>query len=478
MGDNSGKYKYLAKNIGLLTLSSFATKILTFLLVPLYTNILTTEEYGINDLFHTTVSILIPILTLNIQEAVMRFALDKNSNRKQVISVGFQYLFSGSIVVIAGLCINHVLTISILFDKYSLFFFLTFFSQAFSGIVIAYSRGIDRIADLSFSSVISSFITVVLNLLFLIIFKWGLIGYFIACVAGPFFQSIYLVLRTNILKDINFGKKIKSMQKEMTIYSRPMIANSIGWWINNAADKYVVIWYLGLAENGIYSVAAKIPSILNVLQSIFAQAWTLSAVKDYDKEDRNGFFAKTYATYNCFMTIGCSFIITSDKILAKFLYAKEFYEAWKYVPWLTIAIVFGALSGYIGGFFSAVMNSKIYGTSTMIGAGFNLLLNILLTPKIGVMGAAIATMISYCIVWIFRFIHSKKFIMLRVNLTRDVVSYILLCVQSIIILLIDGILLYVFEISVFVLIIVLYKSDFLGVLEKIMKTINGRLRKI
>lgn len=76
----------------------------------------------------------------------------------------------------------------------------------------------------------------------------------------------------------------------MMDYSRPLIANSIAWWINNASDRYIVIFFCGLAENGIYSVASKIPSILNIFQSIFNQAWTLSAVKDFDSEDKHGFF--------------------------------------------------------------------------------------------------------------------------------------------------------------------------------------------
>ena len=70
------RYRYLLKNIGLLTLSSFATKLLSFFLVPLYTNILSTTEYGTYDLFNTTIGVLLPILTLNIQEAVMRFSID------------------------------------------------------------------------------------------------------------------------------------------------------------------------------------------------------------------------------------------------------------------------------------------------------------------------------------------------------------------------------------------------------------------
>ena len=82
-----GNYKYLAKNIGVLALSNFATKLLSFFLVPLYTSILTTEEYGTYDLFATTVYLLVPILTLNIQDATIRFSLDKNYEKKDIISI-------------------------------------------------------------------------------------------------------------------------------------------------------------------------------------------------------------------------------------------------------------------------------------------------------------------------------------------------------------------------------------------------------
>ena len=91
----------------------------------------------------------------------------------------------------------------------------------------------------------------------------------------------------------------------------------------------MVTFFCGVAANGVYSVASKIPSILNVFQTIFNQAWSLSAVKDYDPEDKSGFFANTYRAYNCMMTIVCSAIIVSDKILAKFLYANDFYVAWR-----------------------------------------------------------------------------------------------------------------------------------------------------
>ena len=477
MDGNSGKVRYLAKNIGLLTLSNFATKILSFFLVPLYTSILTTTEYGINDLFVTTIGILLPVVTLNIQESVLRFALDDKYDKNSILRIGFKYLSFGTIIVVALLVLNGVTGTFDIFKTYGIFFFLMYFSQALSGLLAAYIRGIDRVADLSISSVINSLSIIICNILFLVVFKWGIVGYFIANIIGPFIQCIYLVLRAGIIGKSLSSAKDTRISKEMIEYSKPLILNSIAWWINNAADKYVIVFFLGLTENGIYSVAGKIPAILNVFQVIFAQAWTLSAVKEFDPEDKNGFFSKTYATYNCFMVLGCSAIIVVDKLLARMMYAKDFFAAWQYVPWLTIAIVFGSLAGYLGGFFSAVKDSKVFARTTLIGAACNIVLNFALTPFIGAMGAAIATTVSFFSVWCFRLVISKKYIRFAIRLKRDLITYFLVVLQTVILLLLDGPLLYGLEIGLFIFIALLYMSDIKGVTSKISGILFSRLKR-
>lgn len=466
MKEKSG-YRYLFNNIGLLTLSNFATKFLSFFLVPLYTNILSTTEYGTYDLFNATIGVLLPVLTLNIQESVLRFSLDKKTSRKAIVSISVKYLLISNLLVIISLIFNRITYLNAMIAEYGIYFFLMFFVQSLVGVITCYIRGVDRVADLSVSSVITSIATISCNIIFLVAFKWGLPGYFLANIIGPLVQCIYLMVRSNFLKEIRF-EQFTPEEEAMTNYSKPLIANSIAWWVNNVSDRYVIVFFCGLAENGVYSVAGKIPSILNIFQTIFNQAWTLSAVKDFDPEDKNGFFTNTYKAYNCMMVIICSSIIVADKILAKFLYAKDFYVAWKYVPWLTVAILFGALSGYLGGFFSAVKDSKLFATSTIMGAIINLILNFIFTPIYGAMGAAIATAISYIVVWAFRYVQSRKYIKLKINLTRDIIAYILLIVQSLLIL-IEGLKMYFFVGSVFLVICFLYIKDIMLVLNKILK---------
>ena len=340
-----------------------------------------------------------------------------------------------------------------------------------------YVRGIDKISDLSFSSVIASVITICLNVSFLAFLHWGLVGYFMANIIGPMVQSLYLIVKAHILGDIHLEQAYQSEKNEMVNYSKPLIANSIAWWVNNFSDRYIVVIFCGLAENGIYSVASKIPSILNIFQTIFNQAWTLSAVKDFDPEDKNGFFTNTYKAYNCMMVVLCSGIIVFNKLLASFLYAKDFYVAWKYVPWLTIAIVFGAMSGYIGGIFAAVKDSKIFAKSTVCGAITNVILNLILTPIMGPLGAAIATAVSYFEVWIFRYLQSRRYIRIRVNIFRDLITYFLLFCQSIILLIeMENSYLYVLEIGIFILIVLLYFKDILLLLNKGSNSIKMKKR--
>lgn len=471
-----GKYKYLLKNVGILTLSNFATKLLSFFLVPLYTSILSTEEYGTYDLFNTTIGVLLPILTINISEAMLRFSMDSKLSRKAIISVGSRYFVTSNVFVAVGLIFNNIFGISALMSAYAAFFFLMYFAQTLSNLVLAYMRGIDRITDLSVSSVICSAVTILCNILFLVGFRWGIVGYFIANIIGPIIQCLYLLYHTRTFGDLCLTQKYETETHEMVNYSKPMIANSIAWWVNNAADKYVVIWFCGLAENGIYSVASKIPSILNVFQTIFSQAWVLSAVKDFDAEDKSGFFANTYTAYNCLLTLLCSVIIVTDKILAQFLYVKDFYAAWRYVPWLTIAIIFSALASYLGGFFTAIKDTKMFAHSSMLGAGTNIALNIIFTPIVGAMGAAIATAICYFVMWFFRYFHSKKIIKLKIRMKRDILSYVILVFQSVVLLLIDNdILMYSVESFLFVLLLCLYLGEIKTMVKKIMTVLkNGR----
>ena len=461
-------YKYLLKNIGLLTLSQFGTKLLSFFLVPLYTNVLSTSEYGTYDLFTITINMLFPIITLNISDAVLLYALDETKNQSDVLSIGLKYITIGSIVSFVFLALNAALGTLQAINNYWFYFPILFVLTVLNVLFSGFARGIDRVKETAIGGVICSATMIGCNLLFLLVFKWGIHGYFIANIIAIFLQTFYLFVACHLWNYIKL-KPNRSLETEMRQYSMPLIANSVGWWINNSSDRYVVTWMCGVSVNGIYSVGYKIPSILNMFQSIFSQAWTMSAVKDFDSEDSKGFFSTTYSIYNCGMVIICSAIILISRLLAYLLYANEFFSAWQYVPFLTIAIVFGSLSGFIGGIFAATKNSKLFGKSTLWGAAINTVLNIALVYYGGALGAAIATLVAYFVVWAIRLRHVKKNINIKFNLKRDLFSYLLLILQGLLFFFFtDGFFLYLLEATLFILVVLLYKNELKNTVESVM----------
>lgn len=469
------KFKYLLKNIGLLAISQFGTKLLIFFLVPLYTNTLSTSEYGIYDLFYSTINLLIPIITLNVADAVLRYSIDYDGNKSEVLTIGIKYALYGSIGATILVGVNHFVGLFQVIDEYWGFFPIMFFITIISTNFIYFCRGIDQVKKTAISGVICSVVLILSNILFLLVLKIGLIGYFIANILGPFFQSVYLFFSCKLWKFLRPVNN-KYLEKEMRTYSAPLIANNIAWWINNSSDRFIVTLICGVAQNGIYSVAYKIPTILNIFQTIFSQAWTLSAVKDFDKEDKTGFFSKIYNIYNCIMVILCSGIIMIDRFLAKILYAKEFYYAWHYVPFLVISIVFGSLAGFLGGIFSAVKDSKVFAKSTVVGAMINIVLNCVLVYLLGTIGASIATLVSFWTVWSIRYEHVKKYVNLKINLKRDYTSYIILLLQAIILLAVSSEKLYIGEILLFLLIMYLYKDEVGNLIVKL-KLKNRGIKK-
>ena len=427
------KYKYLLKNIGILTISNFGTKILSFILIPLYTSVLTTAEYGTYDFYSSTVSLLVPILTLNVVDSVMRFSLDKETDKKQVFSVGFNRFLLSIVILLGLILINEFFSVLPLLKLYRGYFILLYISSVLYNLLSQFCRGMEKITVVAIAGILNSLIMLLMNVFFLVTLKIGLDGYFLAYILSYFLPCIYLFIKIKCWRYISLVNIDNQIKKEMLTYSKPLIFNTIAWWINNVSDRYIVTWMCGVAANGVYSIAYKIPSVLNIFQSIFSQAWTLSAVKEFS-DDNSDFYSKIYTIYNVLMIMVCSVLIILDKIMAKILFAKGFYEAWKYAPFLMISVIFGALSGFLGGIFTAVKETSIIAKTTIIGAIVNTVLNLLLVSKFGPIGAAITTLISYVIVWSIRLYAANRIVKMNIYLIRDILCYLLLIIQSLILL--------------------------------------------
>lgn len=425
-----GKYKYLANNIALFSISNFVSKILVFLLVPFYTNVLTTQEYGVADIFQVTILLLVPALTVNMGEAALRYGIEREEKRGSILRIGLKYTAAGSLFVVLAVGIS-AFFVSDQMKWYLLLFVLLFMTNAFYEFLILYFQGCEFITIVVAGSVFSTLIMLLSNLFFLLVLKIGLNGYLFSQMLA-YTAAVCLMLLLARRHTKGSLHKDPVLEKEMLAYGKPLLLYSTGSWINNAADRYILAAICGTAVNGVYGVAYKIPAILMVFQRIFAQAWQMSATKSYADKNSNDFFSTMYQAYHTFMVIGCSALILGVRFLAWLLFKKDFYEAWQYVPPLLISVIFGALTGFLGSICLAHKDSRSMGFATGAGALLNIALNFLLVPRFGAMGSAVATAISYFTMYAMAFLIVRKYVQIKTNMIRDYLSYLLLVLQSVV----------------------------------------------
>lgn len=425
------KNKSLLKNIGLFTIGSFGSKILSFLLVPLYTAVLSTSEYGSVDLITSTASLLTPILLLSIFDATLRFGMDSEYRKEDVLSTSVKIAIKGSLLLIFGVVIVHVTHLFDIASEYLIFLCIYFILGAQSQIFNLYLRAKNQAAVIAISGIICTLITCVFNIVLLLVFNWGVLGYMISNTVGVLVQNGYQLVFGRIYKDIKF-KNYNNLSKPMIKYSAPLIANSISWWVNNASDRYILTFIKGVSENGIYSVSYKIPTILTMFQGIFYSAWSISAISEYDEKDSDGFIGNNYSMYSLVSLVICSALLIINIPLAKFLYKGDYFEAWKCVPFLLMGTVFSGISQFEGALFAATKNTKLVAKTTVIGAAVNTVGNIIFIYLFGALGAALATMLGYLTTWILRSKYLHTFIKMKVKWNVHFFSIVLVLIQSVI----------------------------------------------
>lgn len=141
-------YKYLIKNIGILTISNFATKFLSFFLLPLYTGVLSTEEYGTFDLYSTTISLLYPILSICVSDSVIRFLLERNKDKDSVISISAKYVVISIVAFLFLFAVNVITNTVPELNAYKILFVLVYVVTVLNSWLSGVARGQERIKDI------------------------------------------------------------------------------------------------------------------------------------------------------------------------------------------------------------------------------------------------------------------------------------------------------------------------------------------
>lgn len=421
------KYKKLLSNTIIFGISTFSSKVLVFLLLPLYTRILTNADYGVVDLIVQTSNLLIPIVTIGIANGVIRFGLDRSINRNDVFSTGLITIFCGFGVF---LLFEPLLAKVQYISGYTFIIYCFVFMSSLRSLCTQFVRAKQMVRLFAFDGVLSTITTITFTVLFLVVFKLGINGYVLAIVVSDFLSVVFLFWAARLHKHIKFRIEDKSTPMAMLKYSIPLIPTTIFWWITNVSDRYIVAYMLGAQANGLYAISYKIPTIIILVSSIFTEAWKLSIVTENKADQRERFFINVFKSYSSIMFIAASGLIFLAKVITKLLVSNSFYASWRYVPFLIMATTFSCLVTFVGSIYMVEKKSGLTLATTFAGALINVILNFLLIPGFGVNGAAFATFISYAAVFIIRAVNTRRFIKIKWNSIKLFVNTLILLAQS------------------------------------------------
>lgn len=419
------RYHKLIKNTALYAIGEFANKVLGFLIIPLYTYVLTPEEYGRIDLFTTAISFLVPIITLQIQEAMLRYLLGKDIDKQTAVGNCWAVFSIGSVIT-AVLWPVYCLIFE---KKYACFFVAAILTNAFNGIFTHYLRAIGKNTEYVAKGVLCTAINLCCNVLLVLILKMGMDGYLYSLLISQCFGVVYLLVTGNVYRCFHFRYVKIAVLLDMLRFSVPLIPNTMMWWVMSAGDKYIINWHMGDGANGLYSLALKIPTIISVFYSLFYQAWQMSAIEENQSADRKHLYTTVFRNTTALLFILVSGMMLCIKPLCIYVMDERFSVAWEYIPLLLIGTALNCQASFFGVVYTTTKNTIRVFFTTALGAMVNIALNLILVKPFGLQGVAFGTCMGYAAVLVIRAIDTYKEIQIDFDVKRVTCGVIILIIQ-------------------------------------------------
>ncbi|PER73393.1 lipopolysaccharide biosynthesis protein [Priestia megaterium] len=417
---------------------NFGTKLLSFVMVPLYTSYVSPNDFGVFDFWITIVNFCIILISLQIYDATYTNILKINNYNNQVqeikkgITVEMNTLFSiltlQIALTVALALISFMLSYKIMCFSFVIIILNIIFSTLSQGI----ARGFEENKLMATSGFFMSLITLVVTLYLVKYDKYLLfekldslfIGQIIGLVVAILFLFFSLV-KKGIINRLTFKfserRIFKSHLKTLLSFSLPMIPNSLSWWVMNVSDRFIIIEFLSSAHNGIYAMANKLPSLIFMVNTIYNLAWQDEAIKKAGSEEAHKIYSKQLVVY-VYMQFGFLILFTLFlPIFAPYILKNEFADSIKYVPLLTLAAVFSGISSFYGTFYFSTGKTKGAFYTSMWGAIINVIFNLVLIKYIGLYAPVISTIISFLLMFLLRSFEFKKMLKIKIPITSLIV---------------------------------------------------------
>ncbi len=414
----------LLSNTGIIGVGTIASKLLVFLLMPLYTTWLSTGEFGAAEVITSLSNFLIPLAAVGVSTGIFRFAAEKEADKAAVFSSSIALLCMG----LGGFLVLSPLLLLIDYCReYVWLVVLYVFFADLQAVVSQYLRAIDRMGLFAGQGILNTVLTVLFNVVFLFFFDMGVTGYVLSVVIGNALTAVFIVWRAQLWRVFRVSKIQKGMMWELLRFSLPLIPTTVCWLITDLSDRAMVTYFWSEELTGIYSAAYKIPTLVNLVSGVFLQAWQFSAIfESHDTKECSRFYSGVFSCFIAVITVGCGGLILLSRHFTALLLNPSYWGAMAYMPVLLCAVAAEAIVSFLASVYLVQKKSNHSFYTALVGALSNIAMNLVLIPLIGPLGAAIATCVSYLLVMAVRLFDVKRLLPFRLYPVRLCVSLLLL----------------------------------------------------
>jgi O-antigen/teichoic acid export membrane protein len=403
--------KRFANNLVFYSLGTFATKLLQLLLIPLYSKYVSTTDLGTYNAILAVLFVAVPLLYQSIWEGAFRFAVESTDDERKVLALISKYCVGLTVIYsVIFIPVSYILDI-----QYGILILLSGIGQVGASYWQYAARALKENKLYAFSSVINAVVTVVLTVLLVAIFRWGLLALLIANSAGLLVMVLVLEFRLRLLRDVWRYPFNKLLFKQVVKYSLPLSINAISWWLMVSCNNIVVTVFLGSSANGIFAMALRFGSIFSTITSIVIAAWLEEAFRTFEDANRDAYFNQVLKILTKALLCIVLMLIPSTFIIYKYAVFGDYKEGVALVPIIYLYAAYNALACHLGSSFLARKESNIMFLTTLGGGIFVVVCSVIFIRIWGLMGVVYASLLGNIFTFFIRIPLLRKKINLHIN---------------------------------------------------------------
>lgn len=407
--------KSLVKNTLILGVGQLVPKALGIIILPILTTYLSTSQYGVFDLTLSFAGLLVPLVTMQIQQAVFRYLLlflEKKKRTEYITTAMFYVVISAVVTIFSMYWILRFLKLDY---KVSILICVMYFAETFYILLGQMVRGLGFNLKYSISVIIYSLTNLFGVFVFVIMIELELRGVLLAWTIGYVVADIYMICASGIKEFVRVEDFSLNSLKELLSFSIPIVPSSISLWIVNLSDRLIVSNCLGKAANGVYAVSNRIPLLYSTAYEMFNLAWTETAARVSDDGKQEEYYSILFSHLFKFLVGIMLLLIVVTPLLFYVLIKGEYKVAINQVPILYIGAFFNSFINFYSGIYIALKRTKQVGISSIVGAVINIVINFVLINKIGLYAASISTAVSFMIIAVYRAFDINKAVKISYN---------------------------------------------------------------